>query len=318
VFVPGLLAKVFVGKALEFAFAKEGRWKIAELRPGAVGESVTANNPSVGNSEPKDHPTLNRRFLPPWLYDALEISINIRGQGWDFGQGVHIPSDPRPQQRSLFLRATAISFLAHFLILDIAEFTLKLFPGAGSPEGGSMFYPHLPPLQRYTISTIIHTLTGCAILCGFVMIYDMFTLIGVGLFGSAPAEWPPALDHPFCSDSLHIFWSKRWHQFLRRTFMIYGGYPGKWLFGDYGMVQGIFLASGLYHECGMYAMGQGWDNLSIIFFAIQAPLLFCEKLWRKITGQRVGGPLGMLWVYLDLFILAQPMGKSKFPFSLHP
>jgi hypothetical protein len=304
------LAEVYVAKALEFAFAKRGRLKIGETSPGELNGPIpfkaTIENRKLARKSSESP------FLPRWLYDALEVSFSLRGTGWDFGRGTHIPLETRSLERHLFLRATFFSFMRHFLLLDFLESLVKLLPEAGTPQGGTIFYASLPPLQRYTLSTIVHVISGTAMLAGFNMIYDSITLFSVGLLHSDPSEWPPVMDNPWTSDSLHVFWSKRWHQFLRRTFLVYGGYAGKWLLGEYGMVQGVFLASGLYHECGIYAMGRGWDNRVVIYFALQAPLLACEKLWRKMTGRKVGGWVGMLWVYFNMFILAQPASKSYF------
>ena len=289
---------IYVGKALEFAFSTEGRHKLSEIKIN--------RNENSHNRDLVDRPSENQH-LPPWLYDALEISFELRGVGWDFGKGVHVPVQTRPLLRNLFLRATFRSFFFHFLVLDFLDSTFKMFPGVGTIQGGSIFYASLPPLQRYALSTLIHIITGTAMLSGFQMIYDLVTLISIGLLGSLPSSWPPILDDPWSSDSLHVFWSKRWHQLLRRTFMVYGGYPGKWLFGNFGMVQGVFIASGLYHECALYTMGRGFDHRVTLFFAMQAPLLVCEKLWQKMTGRKVVGPFGRLWVYFNMFILAQPM-----------
>jgi len=289
--------------ALDYACAKQGILKIGEIQPGQMEASPT--------SEPENQ-KYQMRFIPPWLYDALEVTLSPRGIGWEFGRGVHIPIQTRPLERPLFLRATLLSSLLHFLLLDFIESLLKFFPGVGTPQGGSIFYPHLPPLQRYTVSTIIHLLTGTALISGFTMVYDLFTLFAVTLLDSPPAAWPPVMDNPWSSDSLHVFWAKRWHQFLRRILMVCGGYLGKWLLGSFGMIQGIFLASGLYHECAMYTMGRGWDNRVVVFFVIQAPLLACEKLWSKSTGRKVGGLFGRLWVYFVIFVLAQPMSTILF------
>jgi len=118
------------------------------------------------------------------------------------------------------------------------------------------------------------------------------------------------LDNPWTSDSMHVFWSKRWHQLLRQTFFVLGGYPGKWVAGDIGMMFGTFIASGLYHECAMYSMGRGFDYSPCIFFGLQGPILILERMWKKFTGRRVGGLMGRLWVYTILFIGAQPMINS--------
>lgn len=254
----------------------------------------------------------SKHFLPPWLYDAIEVSHTMRGQHWKFGKGVHVPKDARPQERAPFLRATFLLFLQNFLVLDFLESLLKLFPGVGTPQGGTMFYPNLLPLQRYAVSTAIHMMSGMCLLTGFGMTYNLVTLIAVGLLHGSPSSWPPVMDDPWSADSLHAFWSKHWHQLLRQTFIVFGGYPGKWIAGKLGMVFGTFLASAFFHECAIYAMGRGFDYRVLLFFTIQGPLLICERIWRRCTGRRVGGWAGRLWVYFCMFVLAQPAGTCTF------
>ncbi|GLB38364.1 putative membrane bound O-acyl transferase family protein [Lyophyllum shimeji] len=296
-----LLAAVTIAKALEYAFHQEGMLKVGETRPGEAKGKAIANGQTT--------PTAQRglTFIPSGLYDSVELMHTLRGLQWKFGQGVHIPKHTRPLERKAFLRATFLSFARNFILLDFWESVLKLFPGVGTPAGGTMFYPTLQPFCRYIVSTVIHMLTGSALLAGFGMVYDLITVIAVGCLDSSPASWPPAMDDPWSADSMHALWSKHWHQFLRQTFLVLGGYPGKWLAGDLGMLFGTFIASGLFHECAMYSMGRGFDHTVSSFFAMQGPILLLERFWRKLTRRRVGGWPGRLWVYFNLFILAQPM-----------
>jgi len=275
--------------------------KVGESRPGVIKgkESINAH---ARPASPPGHP-----FIAPWLYDAVELIHTMRGLKWKFGQGMHIPKETKPQDRVPFLRATFVSFVQNFLLLDLLDSTIKLFPGVGSPVGGSMFYANLQPIWRYTVSTFIHIMTGTSILVGFGMVYDLVTLLAVLSLNSSPTSWPPVLDHPWTADSMHVFWSKRWHQLLRQTFVVLGGYPGKWIAGDLGMLFGIFIASGLFHECAMYSMGRGFDHTVAIFFTLQGPILILERMWARLTSRRVGGLTGRLWVYSILFIGAQPM-----------
>jgi len=155
-----------------------------------------------------------------------------------------------------------------------------------------------------------YVLAGSALLAGFGMAYDFNSVIAITFFESSPSSWPPVVDHPWGADSMHAFWSMHWHQLLRRTFMVFGGYPGKWLAGNTGMVLGAFVASGLFHECAMYSMARGFDHRGVTFFAIQGPFLIGERLWRKVSGRRVAGWSGRLWVYFCMFILAQPLTDS--------
>ncbi|KAG9315803.1 hypothetical protein JVU11DRAFT_3452 [Chiua virens] len=126
------------------------------------------------------------------------------------------------------------------------ESFLKLVPEVGSPHGGTIFRPNLPILQRYLLSTAIHLGTGTCLIAGFEMIHGSATLLALVALSSSPEVWPPVMDNPWISDSLHVFWAKRWHQVLRQTFFIYGGFPGKWLAGDIGMLFGTFFASGMF------------------------------------------------------------------------
>ncbi|KAJ7095791.1 hypothetical protein B0H15DRAFT_880455, partial [Mycena belliarum] len=306
-----LLSEVVIAKALEYALTKEGMLKVGERQPGQLKgkEPVKGSDASTNGHAipPEPHAP---SWIPPWLYDSFELIHTVRGLRWKFAQGTHIPSPIRPLERSAFLRATLRSFVKNFLLLDFLESAVKLFPGVGVPSGGSIFYATLPPIPRYAVSTTIHMLTGSALLAGFGMVYDLITLIAIGVFDSVPTSWPPILDDPWQASSLHTLWARSWHQLLRNTFLVFGGYPGRWLAGDVGMLLGTFLASGLFHESSIYSMGRGFDYVPIAFFAMQGPLLIGERLWRQLTGWRVGGRLGRLWVYFVMFIAAQPLVDS--------
>ncbi|KAI0056101.1 hypothetical protein BV25DRAFT_1832567 [Artomyces pyxidatus] len=306
-----LLSFVMIGKGIDLAFAREGRLKQGERKLGAMEEPAIAAK--QGSDAPGNSASLHRpgsSFLPHWLLDSFELMFAMRGLGWDFGRGVYTPPPTRPQAREPFLRATLLSFVYNYLLLDLFEATIKLFPGVGDPLGGSIFYATLPWYERYAVSTFIHFLTGCAMLAGFGMVYDLLTLISVAFLGHSPTSWPPVMDNPWAAESLHDFWAKRWHQLLRQTFLVYGGIPGRMLAGNVGLVLGTFLASGLYHECTIYAMGRDWDSRVPLFFLVQGGAVIGERVWRRMTGRRVGGFLGRLWVYFDIIVLAQPMVDS--------
>ncbi|KAJ7069773.1 hypothetical protein C8F01DRAFT_1113953 [Mycena amicta] len=289
-----LLAQVVIAKAFQYAFTKEGMLKLGERRPGEQKGKEVANGHVEADAE-------TRSILPAWICDAFELIHTMRGPRWKFAQGTYIPPPTRPLERDAFLRATAISFLKNFLLLDILESAIKIFPGVGEPTGGSIFYAELPPVPRYIVSTTINMLTGSALLAGFGMVYDLFTWIGVQVFQTPPSAWPPATDNPWRASSLHVLWARSWHQFLRSTFLVYGGYPGRWIAGDVGFILGTFLASGLYHELSSYALGKGFDHHVTLFFAMQGPLIIGERLWRIVTGRRVGGKIGQAWVYFVMF-----------------
>ncbi|KAG2129157.1 hypothetical protein DEU56DRAFT_982418 [Suillus clintonianus] len=303
-----LLAEAISAKAIDFAWRKEGMLKIDEVRPGVARKSDAVK----ANGDAHAKPVTSDPAVPAlsWLYDALDVIISNRGLGWKFGVGIHVPRQERSLRRKSFLFATFISLVGNYLIFDLLESFIKLVPDVGTPHGGTIFRAELPFLFRYALSTAIHAATGSCILAAFKLVYDLITIFAVLLLGSSPSAWPPVMDHPWQSDSLHIFWSKRWHQILRETFFIFGGFFGGIVAGRIGMLFGTFIGSGLYHEFAAYALGRGFDTFVPLFFALQAPLLLCEKAWYKYTGYRVGGLYGRLWVYFCMLILGQPLSDS--------
>lgn len=303
---------VLMGKGIDLALAKTGRLKQGEFVPGTMSIPTIAAKAADLDSpqDASDQQLLSASsLLPLWLQDAVELMFSMRGLGWDFGKGVYTPPTTRPQERRPFLRATLASFLTAFLLLDIIDAAIKLVPGVGDPFGGSIFFPDLPILKRYLVSTAIHVLTGAGLVVGFSMVYDLITLFAVAVLGHPPSAWPPVMDNPWASQSLHEFWAKRWHQLFRQTFLVFGGIPGRKIGGDVGLVLGTFLASGLFHECTILAMGCKWDSRVPLFFLLQGGSVIGERVWKKVTGRRVDGLLGRLWVYFDIMILGQPLGS---------
>lgn len=304
---------VLMAKGIDLALAKTGTRHKQSEAPGTMSISAIiaakVGNPDDSLEDASDQQLLASSILPLWLQDALELMFSLRGLGWDFGKGVYTPPTTRPQERKPFLRATLASFLAAFLLLDIIDSAIKLVPGVGDPFGGSIFFADLPILKRYLVSTTIHVLTGAGLVVGFSMVYDLITLFAVAVLGHAPSAWPPVMDNPWASQSLHEFWAKRWHQLFRQTFLVFGGIPGRKIGGDVGLVLGTFLASGLFHECTILAMGCKWDSRVPLFFLLQGGSVIGERVWKKVTGRRVDGLLGRLWVYFDIMILGQPLGS---------
>ncbi|KAH7911719.1 hypothetical protein BJ138DRAFT_1135213 [Hygrophoropsis aurantiaca] len=304
-----LVAEVISTKAIDYAWRREGMLKNEELTPGKLEHSSEQCNGAAAWSQDKT-PRSCLRLLPSCLYDAFELIFSMRGLGWKYGIGIHVPREYRPSERTAFLWSTSITFFKSMLVFDFLESLIKLVPGVGSPQGGTIFLTNLLWPQRLVLSILIHLSTSCCILAGFEMVYSLVTLFSVIIVGSPSTAWPPILDNPWQSDSLHTFWAKRWHQVLRQTFFVLGGYPGRALAGNYGMILGTFIGSGLYHECAAYAMGLGFDFRVFAFFAGQAPLLCIEKTWAKVTGHRVGGIYGRLWVYFCVLIMGLPLADS--------
>ena len=281
-----------IAHSISFAVLPEGTLKLGEERLKRRDEDGTKSS--------EDAAKKGFNVLPRCLYDALELALTLRGIGWQYSHGIHVPKARRPSERRAYLKSTLISVLRSFLIVDFVNSSLEVLPGI-TPTSGTIFLAQLQPILRYTVSTAITIAAGLVVILGLSMWYDIASLISVGLLKQSPALWPPYHDEPWRMSSLHELWSKRWHQALRHTFLVYGGYPGRWLAGDLGMLFGTFLASGLFHEGGLY-LGGGTpiDMRVILFFIAQAFGIVAEKLYRQYTGERIGGWLGFAWAVIFL------------------
>ena len=269
-----------------------------------------------------------------WLWDALELLCSMRGHGWDYGALVYVP--PRTASyyhRRTFLLHSLRNTVVYFFLLDFLESLAKLVPGVGSPRGGSIFLasedlPYIPHVSesvvRYSMSTLISLMSGTGVMAGFNAVYGLLSLIGVGILHQDPRIWPPPFHSPFLSTSLNEFWAKRWHQILRRPFLIYGGLPFAYIASllpfpkstrktvdQIATVLGAFLASGLYHEVGSLAMGRSWDSRVVWFFVMHGWLVIFERVWRRLSGRRVGGLAGTLWVYFWVIGVGQLCSKFQ-------
>jgi len=292
---------VVAGKALDYAFTREGHMKTGETAlPHVNGDYIE------GLYMPADN------FLPSGVADANQLIFALRGTGWSFGKDTYVPPVPGSLQRSRFLLGNLYRGIKNFLIFDLCLTLILQLPAISTIAGGSMFYHSLPVVQRYLISTVIMLVVGVLFIAGFGVLEAAGCLGGVGIFQQDPKDWPPLMDNPWSADSLHDFWARRWHQTLRRTFLVYGGVPGQWVAGRVGMVMGSFLASACYHEAGMYLINRPFDYRVILFFFLNGVGVSLEWTLYKLTGRRVSGPLGRLWTSIFVLGLGQMLIDSWF------
>ncbi|KAG6918962.1 hypothetical protein DXG01_010201 [Tephrocybe rancida] len=259
--------------------------------------------------------------------DAFELCCNLRGTGWNWSQHLQIPQETRPTRSpTAFVAATLYSLFLHLLQFDALQYSIQwLGPTTlGSAEGASIFDANLPPLLRYTRSTVITFLSGMTVYTAIQAGYHIPTIFGVLVFKQDPSLWPPAFKTPWLSTSLTEFWAKRWHQLFRDIFIAIGGKPLSLLLGRAGGVLGVFTISGILHDIGLWGMGRGADFLNVGgFFIINGLGLCLEQLWRSFTGRRVGGWSGRVWtlvwvigwghILVDAWATKGLMGSAFFP-----
>lgn len=237
--------------------------------------------------------------IPEALTDSWALMSNLRGQGWDWGQGWQFPAETRPtSSRSAFLASTLLSAVTHFLIFDVTYNAVRSFSPStfGSSTGGTIFDPSLPAFPRYTRSTLISLLSGITIYSMVQMTFDIATITGVLILQQDPLQWPPLFDSPWRATSLVSLWARRWHQTLRSTFMNIGVKPLSFFIGrDVGVI-GAFILSAIIHDWGLWSAGRGTEFWSVGgFFLVMGVGCVMERLLTKLTGLKVGGCVGWLW-----------------------
>ncbi|KAG6328134.1 hypothetical protein ID866_10955 [Astraeus odoratus] len=126
--------------------------------------------------------------------------------------------------------------------------------------------------------------------------------------------------------SVRDFWSHRWHQLARRTFIFLGGWPLSAVFGRTGYILGSFLVSGIYHHIIILALNGGVEIWCMpVSFGMMGVGVILEHWFSLLTGRKVGGWVGWLWtvgwvlgwgnMMVDGFARAGMLGCSR-PFDI--
>ncbi|KAH7885712.1 hypothetical protein F5I97DRAFT_1808491 [Phlebopus sp. FC_14] len=249
---------------------------------------------------------LNRRGeeangLAMALWNAFDLLVNLRGIGWNWPQGLHIPaSSDKSNSRLLFVVLCAGRFAAYAFAYDATLEVIRLF----SPErfsgftGGIIYDASLTPAWHVLRCVSISFLAMWMIYFAVQWMYYFAAAIFVTVFQQHPSQWPPVFDAPWLSTSLRDFWSHRWHQTMRHIFLSLGGQPSTYIFGRAGGVIGGFLFSGIFHDIELRAVGKGGNSLVVIgFFVMNGVGILLEWVWKRVMGKAVGGVFGWMWTF---------------------
>ncbi|KAF9242034.1 hypothetical protein BU15DRAFT_44203 [Melanogaster broomeanus] len=242
---------------------------------------------------------------PSVVMDALDLAANLRGYGWDWSKGLHVPRETRPLTRTRFVAHAVFSAGLHAFICGTLHRAVQSFsPDAfGTLQGGSIFDDTLPLFIRYLRSTIISTFCAFAIYCVLQMGYDLCIIPAVLILRQDPLQWPPAFDAPWFSTSVSDFWGRRWHQWFRQTFIFVGGYPLSLVFGRVGGIFGGFFASGVFHHMALATLnGQVELWRMLVSFGMMALGVVGERLFLQLSGRKVGGVVGWVWTMTWLIL----------------
>ncbi|KAG1859128.1 hypothetical protein C8R48DRAFT_714675 [Suillus tomentosus] len=230
------------------------------------------------------------------VLDTIDLICNPRGCGWDWSQGLYIPPETHPtSSRLAFATSVLVSGLKHSFLCGALHSAVKSFsPDTfGSVDGGTIFDDSLPPHLRYLRSSIIATLCAFTSYSILQASYEITTVICVLIFRQHPDQWPPSFDSPWRATSLREFWSRRWHQWLRRTFIFFGGNPLYLLFGRVGGVMGPFLVSGFMHHLHVLPYDPSSEMWRMMLpFGMMGVGMVIE---RAVSGNKTGGWIGWMW-----------------------
>lgn len=117
---------------------------------------------------------------PPFLaalLDGLDLVCSMRGIGWEYGTGstggLFIPTETRDvSSRFRFLLQTFVTFMGYFTAFDFINSCVKLVPGVGTIQGGSIFAfgrrddGSVDLVKKYAAAIGINFATGMAFVVG--------------------------------------------------------------------------------------------------------------------------------------------------------
>ncbi|KIJ16654.1 hypothetical protein PAXINDRAFT_10366 [Paxillus involutus ATCC 200175] len=241
---------------------------------------------------------------PSTIMDALDLAANLRGYGWDWSKGLHVPRETRPSTHTRFVAYAILSAGFYTFMCGIFHRAVKSFsPDTfGSTIGGTIFDETLPFSVRFLRSSIITTLITSVMYCLLQMGYNLCIVPAVLIVRQDPAQWPPAFDRPWLSTSVSDFWGRRWHQFFRQMFIL-GGYPLWLVFGRVGGIFGTFFASAVFHHVALITLdGQIELWRMVVSFEMMALGIVVERVFRQWTGRKVGGLVGWVWTMAWLIL----------------
>ncbi|KIK92097.1 hypothetical protein PAXRUDRAFT_148075 [Paxillus rubicundulus Ve08.2h10] len=241
---------------------------------------------------------------PSTIMDVFDLAANIRGYGWDWSKGLHVPHSTRPSAHTRFVACAILFAGLHAFMCGVFHIAVKAFsPDTfGSTIGGTIFDETLSSSIRYLRSSIITILITSVMYCLLQMGYNLCIIPAVLILRQDPAQWPPAFDRPWIATSVSDFWGRRWHQFFRQMFIL-GGYPLWLLFGRVGGIFGAFFASAIFHHISLITLnGQLELWRMIVSFEMMALGIIIERAFRQWTGRKASGLVGWVWTMAWLLL----------------
>ncbi|WVQ94491.1 hypothetical protein IAU59_001570 [Kwoniella sp. CBS 9459] len=180
-----------------------------------------------------------------------------------------------------------------------------LFPRLFNATWGSGAGPLVAPWWLTEIATELGVATGVwlGISAGYHFLGAV--LVGTGLW--EVESWEVDLfDNPLAAESLLDFWGRRWHQFFRHHFILVSTLFLRLL--HLPLTSPLILSVSFFLSGAMHALGQFTLDPSpplfpiFILFPLSGLGCALEVQFKRITGRKVRGVLGRIWVWT--FMLA--------------
>lgn len=261
-------------RATEWALARK---PLRRYEPSAKVETTPVERP---------------RTIPNVILDAFDLMCNQRGIGWSWGSESFLRTRPPPPS----LATVTFKLFFKLTVFDIAHYMLQYNrPSLDTPAGDTLFDPELNLVPRFALAMFFTLCGGIVIYTTVDAMYHLSTLVGRVLLRQPATHWPALSARPWMATSITDFWSFRWHQFFRNTFVAFGARPGGALFGKPGALFGAFGVSALIHYVGLWGLGKGTEFSSASFFLLMGVGAVLERVWLLVTGKRVQGFWGWAW-----------------------
>ena len=237
-------------------------------------------------------PVERPRTIPNVILDAFDLLCNQRGIGWSWGSKSFLRTRAPPPS----LATVAFKLVFKLTMFDIAHCILLYNrTSLDTPAGDTLFDPQLDVVPRVVLAMFFTICGGIVVYMPIDAMYHFATLVGRVVLRQPTTHWPPLSARPWMATSITDFWSFRWHQFFRNTFIALGARPGGALFGKPGALFGAFGVSALMHYVGLWGLGRGTEFSSASFFLLMAIGAMLERVWLLVTGKRVRGFWGWAW-----------------------
>ena len=230
--------------------------------------------------------------VPNVLLDAFDLQCNQRGIGWSWGSKSFLRTRPPPPSIATLI----LKLLLKLTVFDIAHYMLqRTRPSLDTPAGDTLFDPHLDPVPRAALALFFTLCGGVVVYTTVDAMYHFATIVGRVLLRQPATDWPALSARPWMATSIADFWSFRWHQFFRNTFITFGARPGGALLGQPGALFGAFGVSAILHYVGLWGLGRGTEFSSGGFFVLMGVGAVLEHVWWRTTGMGVRGFWGWAW-----------------------